>query len=179
MASIVVRLLGEDLTASKSLEHLATVSETTSKSMSKSFGSLPKYAAEASAGVAVASVYMASQFQSQMSLLQTAAGLPAPKVKAIGTGIMDIATQTGTPLKELTDGAYVVAKSFGKDGAAGQLDILRAAAEGAKAEHVDLGTATNALTSIMSSYGMKAGDATKAENELVRASGLSKTNMTD
>src|SRR5579875_1989779 len=135
MASIVVRLLGEDLTASKSLEHLATVSETTSKSMSKQFGSLPKYAAEASAGVAIASVYMATKFQSEMSLLATAAGEPAGKVRAIGDGVKSIAMQTGEPLAELASGAYVVAKSFGKDGAAGQLDILRAAAEGATAEH--------------------------------------------
>ena len=126
-----------------------------------------------------ASVYMATKFQSEMSLLSTAAGLPAPKVKAIGDGVKSIAMETGEPLSQLSDGAYLVAKSFGKQGAAGQLDILRAAAEGATAEHVDLSTATNALTSVMKGYGLGTGKAVSTQNELIAASGLSKTTMQD
>ncbi|MBW4033034.1 MAG: phage tail tape measure protein [Acidobacteria bacterium] len=179
MASIFVRLFGEDVTASKSLEHFAVVAEKTSKGIGKQFGDMPKYAAAATAGVVAVSVKMATDFQSQMSLLSSAAGEPVVKVRAIGDGVKSIAVETGVPLAQLTEGAYVVAKSFGKDGAAGQLDILRAAAQGATAEHVDLATATNALTSVMKGYNIPAGMAVATQNQLIAASGLAKTTMQD
>jgi TP901 family phage tail tape measure protein len=179
MASIFVRLFGEDVTASKSLEHFALVAEKTSKGIGKQFGDMPKYAAAATAGVVAVSVKMATDFQSQMSLLSSAAGEPVVKVRAIGDGVKSIAAETGVPLAQLTEGAYVVAKSFGKDGAAGQLDILRASAQGATAEHVDLATATNALTSVMKGYNIPASQAVSTQNQLIAASGLSKTTMQD
>src|SRR5437764_3183487 len=176
---LTFNLFGRDVNASASLRRVAATAETTSRDIGRSFGGLPKYAALASAGVIAVSVKMATDFQSQMALLSSAAGEAVAKVKAIGDGVQQIASDTGTPLHQLAEGAYTVAKSFGKDGAAGQLTILRAAAEGAAAEHVDLATATDALTSVMKGYNVPAKDAVKVQNELITASGLSKTTMQD
>lgn len=176
---LTFNLFGRDINASASMRKVAASAEESSRAMKRSFGVLPKLAAEATAGAVAGSVYMATKFQSQMSLLQSAADLSSTKVAAISAGVKTIAGDTGTSLDQLGEGAYTVAKAFGNEGAAGQLRILRAAAEGAKAEHVDLATATSALTSIMASYGGKMKDPIVAQNELVRASGLSKTTMQD
>lgn len=125
--------------------------------------------------VAVESVRMASQFQSKMTLLQTAAGESAKNMHLVSDGILNLAGATGTSVEQLSEGMYTVEKS-GNRGADG-LKILKAAAEGAKAENVDLGIATNALTSVMMSYHEKASDAVKVQNEMIAGSGLAKTTM--
>jgi TP901 family phage tail tape measure protein len=121
------------------------------------------------------SVKMASKFQSSMTLLQTAAGESSKNMKTVSNGVLSIATATGTSVEQLSEGMYTVEKA-GIRGAAG-LKVLKAAAEGAKAENVDLGTATNALTSIMMSYHLSADKAVSAENMLIAGSGLAKTSM--
>lgn len=121
------------------------------------------------------SVKMASKFQSSMTLLHTAAGESQSNMKTVSNGVLSIATATGTSVDQLSEGMYTVEKA-GLRGADG-LKVLKAAAEGAKAENVDLGTATNALTSIMMSYHMSANQAVSAENMLIAGSGLAKTSM--
>lgn len=125
--------------------------------------------------VGVASVKMASDFQSQMTLLVTAAGESQANMSTVSNGILDMAGATGTSISQLSEGMYTVEKA-GIRGADG-LTVLKAAAEGAKAENVDLGTATNALTSVMMSYHLKASDAVSVQNELIAGSGMAKTTM--
>ncbi|HEY3718367.1 MAG TPA: phage tail tape measure protein [Jatrophihabitantaceae bacterium] len=121
------------------------------------------------------SVKMASKFQSSMTLLQTAGGESAANMKTVSNGVLSLASATGTSTDQLAEGMYTIEKA-GIRGADG-LKVLRAAAEGAKAENVDLGTATNALTSIMMSYHMSATQATSAENMLIAGAGMAKTSM--
>ncbi|MGN6607960.1 MAG: phage tail tape measure protein [Jatrophihabitans sp.] len=125
--------------------------------------------------VGVESLKMATDFQQHMTLLETAGGELPKNMGVVSSGIKTIAVDTGTNLDQLSEGMYTVEKA-GLRGADG-LKVLRAAAEGAKAENVDLGTATNALTSIMMSYHLKASDAVSVENQLVAASGAAKTSM--
>lgn len=132
------------------------------------------------AAIAAVSLDQAAKFQKSMTLIQTAGGETAAKAAAIGKGIEKLAMSTGTSLQDLSDGIYTVAKAGGsKWSAAEQLNILKAAAQGAKAENVDLGTAVNALTSVMMSYHMSAAQAVQVENQLIRGSGLAKTTMQD
>ncbi|HEX5347854.1 MAG TPA: phage tail tape measure protein [Pseudonocardiaceae bacterium] len=132
-------------------------------------------AVAAGALVAGAGVEMAVKFQASMTLLRTAAGESQKNMKTVSNGILNIATATGTSTEQLAEGMYTIEKA-GIRGADG-LKVLKAAAEGAKAENVDLGTATNALTSIMMSYHMTADKAVSAENMLISGSGLAKTSM--
>lgn len=131
-------------------------------------------------GLAAVSVDQAAKFQKSMTLIQTAGGETAAKTAVISKGIMGIATSTGTSLKDLGDGIYTVAKAGGtKWSATDQLKILKAAAQGAKAENVDMATSVNALTSVMASYGYNASQAVSTQNMLIRGAGLAKTTMQD
>lgn len=131
----------------------------------------------AAAGIVVAAVStkMAADFQSKMTLLVTAAGESQSNIKKVSDGVLSLAASTGTSIDQLSDGMYTVEKS-GNRGAAG-LNILKAAAQGAKAENVDLSIATNALTSVMMSYHLTSKDAISTQNMLIAGSGLAKTSM--
>jgi len=142
----------------------------------KSMGSMAAFFGMFAAAEGVkAAVESASKFQSSMTLLVTAGGEAASALPAVATGIQNIAKSTGTSTEQLAEGMYTIEKA-GIRGASG-LNVLKAAAQGAAAESVDLGTMTNALTSIMRSYNLPASKAVTVTNELVAASGASKTTM--
>ena len=117
----------------------------------------------------------AEDFQKQMNLLVTAGGESTKNLHLVEEGIKDIAVQTGISTSQLAEGMYTMEKAQirGADG----LKVLKAAAQGAVDEQVDLGVMTNALTSIMRSYNIPAGKATSVTNQLVAASGAAKTTM--
>jgi TP901 family phage tail tape measure protein len=126
-------------------------------------------------GVAAASVKMAGTFQAETAVLQTAAGESAKNLATVRKGILSISEGTGTGIKNLTDGMYTIEKA-GYRGAAG-LGVLKAAAEGAKEENAQLSDVTNAMTSVMASYHLKATDATRVMNALKTAAGEGKITM--
>lgn len=176
------QLFAELAKTDAAIEKTGVVGETTSTKMQAAFD---KTAAAGkglalglgAAGVAVAavSVKMAADFQSKMTLLQTAAGESKQNIGKVSDGILNLAGATGTSIEQLSEGMYTVEKS-GNRGAAG-LNILKAAAEGAKAENVDLSIATNALTSVMMSYHLGADKAVQTQNMLIAGSGMAKTTM--
>lgn len=129
--------------------------------------------AGASAVIAVKAVGMASDFNAQMTKLVTAAGEAPAALKQVSDGILQLARDTGTSTDQLAQGMYVV-ESAGFHGAAG-LQVLKAAAQGAKLENADLGTVTNAVTSLLIDYHLKAGDAATVTSQLVTAVGHGKT----
>jgi TP901 family phage tail tape measure protein len=120
-------------------------------------------------------VNQAGQFQQATNVLVTAAGETTANLVLIRKGIQDIAIGTGTPLKELTDGMYLVEKA-GIRGADG-LTVLKAAAQGAREEGAKLSTVTGAMTSVMASYHLSASDSVTVMNQLKTAAGESKTTM--
>src|SRR5262249_41214254 len=88
-----------------------------------------------------------------------------------------LATDTGTSTKQLTDGMYMI-ESAGYHGAQG-LDVLKAAAEGAKVGNADLGTVANGITTIMTDFADKNISASPATNTLIAAVAAGKTHMAD
>lgn len=127
------------------------------------------------AGVAVASIKMAGDFQAQTMVLHTAAGETLQGLQTVRKGILDIAQSTGTDWHNLTEGMYQVEKA-GYRGADG-LKVLKAAAQGAREENARLDTVTNAMTSVMASYHLKASDAVRVMNGLKTAAGEGKMTM--
>ena len=117
----------------------------------------------------------AENFQKQMNLLVTAGGESTKNLHGVEEGIKDIAVQTGISTSQLAEGMYTMEKAQIR-GANG-LKVLKAAAQGATDEQVDLGVMTNALTSIMRSYNIPADKASSVTNQLVAASGAAKTSM--
>jgi hypothetical protein len=123
--------------------------------------------------VGVKSVEMAANYESSTNRLVTSAGESRKNIDMVRQGMLDMAGQVGTSATDLADAMYVV-ESAGQHGADG-LVVLRAAAEGAKAENADLGVVANAVTSALQDYHLKAGDAAQVTTTLVAAVSQGKT----
>jgi hypothetical protein len=126
-------------------------------------------------GVAAVSVKIAADFQAHTAVLQTAAGETSKGLAVVRAGIKNIAVGTGTGIQNLTDGMYTIEKA-GFRGSAG-LQVLRAAAQGAREENAKLSDVTNAMTSIMASYHLKATDSVRVMNAMKTAAGEGKITM--
>jgi TP901 family phage tail tape measure protein len=126
-------------------------------------------------GVAAASVKMAGDFQAKTMVLHTAAGESVKNLATVRKGILDISSGTGTGIENLTDGMYQIEKA-GYRGAGG-LKVLKAASQGAREENASLESVTNAMTSVMASYHLKATDSVRVMNGMKTAAGEGKMTM--
>lgn len=186
MTSVLIDIIGRD-NASRAFDTAAASAARSAKKIDAVSAGLAKTGAAMTRGITVpvlaiaaASTKVAVDYQKSMTLLQTAGGETAKKMAVINKGVQKVAESTGTSLSDLSEGMYTVAKAgASKWSAIDQLKVLKVAAQGAKAENVDLGTSVSALTSIMMGYGLGTGKAVAAENEIIKASGLSKTTMQD
>ena len=134
----------------------------------------------AALGVAVGlglAVKGAADFQQQTVRLVTSAGESAKSLGMVQQGILSLSASTDTSTEQLASGMYMV-ESAGFHGANG-LTVLKAAAQGAKAEGADLGEVANAVTSGLNAYGMSASHATSFTNQMVTAVGQGKMTMQD
>lgn len=137
---------------------------------SKLGGTMSKYVSLPIAAVGVASIKMASDFQSAMLLINTQAGASTQEVQRMTAAVMQMAPAVGFGPKALADALYHI-ESVGIRGSSA-LDTLKFAAEGAKVGMASLEDTTNALAAIMVS-GIKgvsgAGDAMGQLNAIVGA----------
>lgn len=127
------------------------------------------------------SVEAAGNFEAAMVRLTTSAGetgtLVSGNLKIVADGIKDMAAPVGYTLDQLGKGMYLV-ESAGFRAADG-LKVLRAAAEGAKAENSDLSTVVDALTTTMIDYHKPAAEANEVMTKMVAAAAASKVNLND
>lgn len=128
-------------------------------------------------GFGVKSVQAASNFQDSITLLKTGAGDTQDNMTTIGNGILNLATATGTSTQQLTSGMFQIMSA----GFRGQqaLDVLSAAAEGAKEQNADLGTVAGAVTTVMHDYASSNYTAVQATNALVTTVGDGKMHLQD
>jgi len=122
---------------------------------------------------AVASIKMAGDFESSTVRLVTSAGEINSNLGTVRQGILQMAGDVGDSAEELARAMYTI-ESGGQHGADGLL-VLRAAAEGAKAENADLTVVADAVTSVLQDYHLKASDAAMVTSKLVAAVGAGKT----
>ncbi len=126
-------------------------------------------------GVGTKAVQMAADFQTGLTQLVTGAGESKDNMQLVSDGILNLATSTGTSTQQLLSGMYMI-ESAGYHGAQG-LNVLQIAAEGAKVGNADLGTVSDALTTILTDYHLKATDAASAMNGLTVTVGSGKTHL--
>ncbi len=135
-------------------------------------GGLKTVAMTTAIGVAALGVVTgkaAANFQSMTAVLATSGGemdKTGALLESSRQGILNLAQATGTATDQLTKGMYMIG-SAGFTAAKGGLDVLKAAAEGAKAENADLGVVSNALTTIMLDYGKSIGTPVAAMDQLI------------
>jgi hypothetical protein len=117
----------------------------------------------------------AVKFQAQTTRLVTSAGQSAAGLGQVQQGLLQLSSQTGTSTEQLAQGMYVV-ESAGQHGAAG-LEVLKAAAQGARAENASLETVADAVSSAMADYHQPASAAADITTKLVAATSAGKTSF--
>jgi TP901 family phage tail tape measure protein len=131
--------------------------------------------AAAAVGAGIASVKMAGDFQQSMTQLVTGAGESQRQIKMVGNGILDLSTKVGYNAQELAKGMYLI-ESAGFHGANG-LNVLKAAAEGARAGNAEMATVADALTTAMNAYHLPASRAIAVTNQLIKTEQSGKLTM--
>ncbi|HTR16957.1 MAG TPA: phage tail tape measure protein, partial [Acetobacteraceae bacterium] len=137
------------------------------ESMAGAEASAKRYHMLALAGAAAIGygIYKAAQLQTAVTKLYTSAGESQKNLPMISQGILGLSGSTATSQSELASGAYMI-ESAGFHGKSA-LQVLKAAAQGARAEGAPLGDVGNALTSLMNAYGMQPSQATSAMNQII------------
>ena len=127
-------------------------------------------------GIAMATTTKSAvDFESSQARLVASAGVGKDQLKGLSDGILKMTGDVGYSAQQLSEGMYGIASAGyrSKDG----LTVLKAAAEGAKAENADLHEVVNGLTTSIHDFGYKAEDASAVMSKMVVAVGNSKTNF--
>ncbi len=125
----------------------------------------------------VASVKSSAEFEQNLLKLYTTAGEAKSALSGVGAGILDMSVEVGTGANELLKAMYYV-ESAGFHGAAG-LNVLKIAAEGAKAENSDLIGVAHALTGVLVTYASTGITAAQAMNVLIGSVSQGSTTLND
>lgn len=171
-ASLMVKVGADTAMAQQGLTGLAGM---LGKSGILTIGALATTAAIA--GIGLASAKMAGDYQADLTSLVTGAGEAKSNIQLVSDGILQMAKDTGTSTKQLTDGLYMI-ESAGYHGQAG-LDVLKSAAEGAKVGSAQLGTVADAVTTVMKDYSDQNISAATATNTLIATVANGKTHLED
>lgn len=131
----------------------------------------------AAAAAAAVTTKMAGDYQEKLTTLVTGAGEAQSNLATVGNGLIDMSGQVGVSANQLADGMYMV-ESAGFHGAAG-LQVMKAAAEGAKVGGADMATVANAVTSGLNAYGKSGADAASMTNALIATTASGKMHMED
>ena len=132
----------------------------------------------AALGVGAAAVHMAGDFDLSTTRLVTDGGEQQAALGGVQNGILSLMGQVGDSAADLTSGMNTV-ESAGFHLANGGLNVLKAAAEGAKVGNADLGTTANALTSDLNAYGQSASSATGDMDQMIATVAAGKMHMQD
>lgn len=119
----------------------------------------------------------ATDFREGMTTIVTGAGASESSLKGLSSGVLSLADATGESTTDLTNGLYMIESAGYRGGAA--LDVLKAAAQGAKVGNADLGTVAAASTTVMHDYANANVSAVGATNVLVATVANGKTTMDD
>lgn len=166
--------------ASKVFNELGKNAKKTSNPTDKATKALQKLSllgVGALASTMVIGVKNAANLQSAVTRLATTAGENVKNLGSDTSGLLNISDQTATSVSALAQGLYTI-NSAGFHGGKG-LTVLTAAAEGAKSENADLGTVTNALTTILNNYHLKANKAVGVTDQMLAAVSRGKMNFQD
>ena len=127
-------------------------------------------------GATLLVVKSAADFQQAVTRLYTTAGETAP-LKALDSAILQVATDTGESTSQLALAQYHIS-SIGYDALSG-VNLLKAAAEGAKAEGANVTDVANALGTVMHDYGASTSQAVSYMNQLITTTSLGNMTLED
>jgi TP901 family phage tail tape measure protein len=131
----------------------------------------------AAVGISAVAVKMASDFQESTTKLVTGAGESTKNLDMVKQGLLDMAPAVGMGPTALAKAMFLV-ESAGFHGADG-LNVMKAAAEGAKIGGADATVVADGLTTALKDYHLPASDAAAVTSQLVATVAAGKTNMAD
>ncbi len=124
---------------------------------------------------AAESIKSATDFQTAMTHLVTAADLPKSAVQDLGNQFLDLSTKVATSATDLANASYyVLSEGYNWQGTA---NIMHTAAQLSIEDQTDLTSATRALVTTMHDYGASSDQATNYGNAFREMLALSGTNM--
>ncbi|MFI5039809.1 MAG: phage tail tape measure protein, partial [Solirubrobacterales bacterium] len=123
------------------------------------------------------SLKMGMDFQAATTQLVTGAGESEKNIGMVRKGLLDMAPAVGMGPQALAKAMFLV-ESAGFHGAAG-LQVMKAAAEGAKVGGADATVVANGLTTALTDYHLPAQQAANVTSQLVATVAAGKTNMQD
>jgi TP901 family phage tail tape measure protein len=119
-----------------------------------------------------------ASFDQSMRMVNEEAKLSQSGFEGMETSVLNLSNQTGLSANDLSTGLYNI-MSTGLVNAAGGMQVLTAAAEGAKAGNASLGDTTKALDSVMGAYGMKASSVGSVLDIMFKATNDGQMKFTD
>lgn len=134
-------------------------------------------ASAAAAGLGVAAVKMADDFQESGSKVSTIADTSQESMSKLESGVLELSNETGESADDLNEALYQTISAGVKTGDAVQ--FLGTATKLAKGGFTDSQTAIDTLTTTINAYGLKASDATKISDQLIQTQNLGKTTVAD
>lgn len=152
---------------SRGMKKASADAEVESKRMSGAIGAISKVTLGvglAVAGIGVASIKAASEFQTQMTRLYTAAGAPKAAVQGATSAILAMGTQVGMTGTQMAEALYHPV-SAGLDMAT-SLQVVKYAAEEAQISGASLDDTTYSLSSVMKAFNEPASQAAQTMSDL-------------
>ncbi|MEV6833473.1 phage tail tape measure protein [Streptomyces sp. NPDC051133] len=181
---VVVRLLGDMTQLRGTLREARTQIDGTATGLKSAgataFAGMARLGRSVSiigVGAAVASVKMASAFQTATTQLVTSAGETDDKLGMVRKGLLDMAGQVGVKATDLAHAMYYV-EAAGYHAADG-LTVLKASAQGAAAEGADTTTVAKALTDVLKDYHLGASHAGDITSKMITAVAHGKVSLED
>jgi len=118
------------------------------------------------AGIGIASVKMASQFETSMYNVNSISKLSEAQFKKQSDAVLTLSTKLPQSAKVLADGLYDIASS-GFAGADG-LKVLEASAKAASAGMTDTATSAKGITAVLNTYGFSAEEAGRVSDTMFK-----------
>lgn len=131
----------------------------------------------ATVAIGIEATKAAASYQTLTTQIVTGAGESQANIELVRKGILSMAGAVGTMPDELAKGMYLI-ESAGYHGAAG-LDVLKAAAKGAKVGGADMADVANGLTTALTDYNIPADRANAVTSALVETVAVGKMHMQD
>ncbi len=162
------RMANEAKKAGKSIQSAGNTIQNAGKSLTKAVTA-------PIAGVGIAAVKTAADFDNSMAKVSTIADTTAVPMKKLREQVKTLSNEVGVGVTDIAEAQYQ-AISAGVD-TAKSANFVSTAVKAAKGGFTDTTTAVDGLTTVLNAYGLKAGEAANISDQMLMAQNYGKTSF--
>lgn len=162
------RMANEAKKAGKSIQKAGNTIQNAGKSLTKAVTA-------PIAGVGIAAVKTAADFDNSMAKVSTIADTTAVPMEKLREQVKTLSNDVGVGVTDIAEAQYQ-AISAGVD-TAKSVNFVSTAVKAAKGGFTDTTTAVDGLTTVLNAYGLKAGEAENISNQMLMAQNYGKTSF--